>query len=461
MPDRKIYGLTSTTIFSLIAKFAVFAVGLGIMGILSTRTQLPACGSSSPLHVSVYNPPFGNIEAYTDYRDLYLRCLVNPFLSGKSAYNLPIVYNYPPLFLYTLAVFALENLVWFPGIPLVLFDALTVIPIYLIAKEFLFSGNEKLAFAVSLVWIFNPINMFYNDLMWLNPGPTTFFLALSIYLLLKQKLAYSAISLAIATGFKQTAVLVAPIFLIWMIKSMGFSKKILAYAILYVSLLLLISSPYIFQNPQQYLWALQVPILGNPPGTGSSAPSSFVYDLSQPTRITTFIGLVRFADLKSLALATYSVLNYLFIALYVVLLARFLMDFGELKRLLSYWSKRAFGRMKSSAESIVRPHISLRQGIGANDLLVYCFVATLLFLSLFGRGIYKYYFAGITPLALPLFATKRGMIIFTIFDIALLVIPREVTPWLAVLLITLAPGLFTQQNRNAGDLVQNQTTPAV
>lgn len=467
MPERKIYGLTSTLVLSFVAKFAVFAISLAIMGILSTRTMLPACGSSSAIHVPIYNPPFGNIEAYTDYRDLYLRCLVNPFLSGSSAYNLPIVYNYPPLFLYTLAGFALEKLIWVPGIPLVLFDALTVIPIYLIAKEFLFSGNEKLAFAVSLVWIFNPVNMFYNDLMLLNPGPTTFFLVLSIYLLLKHKLAYSAISLAIATGFKQTAVLVAPIFLIWMIRSMGLSKKILAYAALYILILLLISYPYVFQNPQQYFWALQIPILGYPPGASPSTPTSFVYDLSQPTRLTTFLGLVKFANLKPLALATYSVLNDFFIAGYLLLFVRVLMDFKSLARMLRYYFGRVSSHFKSigkkieaPAKSLIPPQILWKREINANDMLVYCFIAILLFFSFFGRGIYKYYFAGITPLALPLFATRRGMIVFTVFDIALLLIPREVTPWLAVLLITLAPGLLSQNERTGSVALEEPEVPA-
>ena len=73
------------------------------MGVLATRTQLTVCGSNTPGNPSIYSAPYGDVEAYTDYRDLYLRCLVNPFLSGKSAYNLPIVYNYPPLFLYLIS----------------------------------------------------------------------------------------------------------------------------------------------------------------------------------------------------------------------------------------------------------------------------------------------------------------------------------------------------------------------
>ena len=88
---------------------------------------------------------------------------MTPFLNGAHAYNLPIVYNYPPLFLYTLSIFAhLLNYIWSPAIPLVAFDALTALPVYLIAKEFLFKGKAKLAFVITLIWIANPINLFYN-----------------------------------------------------------------------------------------------------------------------------------------------------------------------------------------------------------------------------------------------------------------------------------------------------------
>jgi hypothetical protein len=415
---RNFFSLKWTVVFSLAAKFALFLVGLAIVGIASTRTELSACGSSS-IAFPVYSTPLGNLEAYTDYRDLYLKCLVNPFLSGSGAYNLPIVYNYPPLFLYTLAAFALDTAAWSPAIALVLFDALTVIPVYLIARDCLFSGNSKTAFAIAMIWVFNPMNLFYNDLMWLNPGPTTFFLMLGIYLFLKQKWALSSIALAVSTGFKQTAVILFPILLVIMWKTVGFTKKTIAFITLYVSSLVVISTPYIFTNPQTYFWALNLPILGNPPGAGPSAPATFVYDLSQPTRLTTFLGLVKFANLQSLAVATYPYLNYIFAISYAVLLLHL------------YFTKRK---------------------LTSNDYLLYLFTALLLFFTFFGRGVYKYYFAGLTPLAMPLFSTRKGAIIFEAFSLILLFVPREVTPWMALLLITFVPSLLSR--------VENPIIPA-
>ncbi len=454
--ERRLFGLSSAVAISFAVKFSIFLVSVAIMGVLATRTQLTVCGSNTPGNPSIYSAPYGDVEAYTDYRDLYLRCLVNPFLSGKSAYNLPIVYNYPPLFLYLISGFALLNYIWSSAIPLVFFDALTVIPLYLILKDFLFRGNSRIAFAISLFWIFNPINLFYNDLMWLNPAPTTFFVVLALYFLLKQEWALSSICLALATALKQTAVLIFPIFLIWMIRTDRQSrKKVLTFIVLFVAILVLISTPYIFQNPQLYFWALQLPIFGIPPGGSSSTPTTFTYDLSQPTRLTTFLGLVRFVDLKSLAVESYLLLNYVFGIAYAILLLQFGVGIRNLKTAISYAAFEISETIRISVLKIIRKldhglqpvrktriYSVLERRPTATELLIYSLTALLLFLSLFGRGVYKYYFAGITPLAVPLFASKSRAIVFEIFSAALILLPREVTPWMAILLITFIPQLI-------------------
>lgn len=422
----RLYGLRSSLVISFVVKFAVFLVGLAIIGVTSTISRLTACGVSGT-NPAVYVAPFGDVEAYTDYRDLYLRCLVTPFLGGKSAYNLPIVYNYPPLFLYTLSVFAKINLIWVPAVSLVLFDALTVIPVYLIAKEFIFKGNQRLAFAIALAWIFNPINLFYNDLMWLNPAPTTFFLLVAILFFLKKNWIVSAAALAISTGFKQISVLVFPVLLLALWKSVGLSKKLLMYIVTYAGLLVLISVPYVFQNPQQYFWSLQLPIFGNPPGTSSGYPTQFQYDLSQPTRLTTFIGLIRFVNLQSLAVATYQYLNYVFIGIVVVLFVWLFLK---------------------------------RSKISNAEILSCSFIIIALFFALFGRGVYKYYFATLTPLGALIFSSKKSIIIFELFSIALVLIPREVTPWLAILLITLIPSIGLNLGEETGEGPEPPLEPA-
>jgi hypothetical protein len=321
------------------------------------------------------------------------------------------------------------------------------------------------------LWIFNPINLFYNDLMWLNTGPTTFFLVLSMYFLLKKNWALSSIFLGVATSLKQTAVLLFPLYLIWMFRTTGLPrKKILAYFVLYAAILAIVSTPYLFQNPQSYLWALQLPILGNPPGASGNIPSIFVYDLSQPTRITTFLGLVRFVDLKAFTVDTYYALNYIFAVSFIAMLIQFgvgLRNFPKSVVLSWKWLTLKISRRekKTSAEVFADlntkslPKFQASTALNATNLILFCLIALLLFLSFFGRGVYKYYFAGITPFALPLFSTRKGAILFEIFSAALIFLPREATPWMAVLLITMIPSLVQSGNKVNTDQVL--VTPAI
>lgn len=431
MTDREVnkgyrkFGLGSTILLTTVVKVAVFLVAVAIMGVAVTRTSVIAGGNA---------PMFGldqwaHVEAYTDYRDLYLKDLVAPFLHGNNIYYLgTIVYNYPPLFLYVLGGFAyVVNLAWFPAVSLILFDILTVIPFYKITREFVVSDNAKLAFAASMMWALNPINLFYNDLMWLNPPYTTFFLVLSLYLLLKKKWLFSSLSLAVSTGFKQISIVFFPIVLLFIWKATGFSKKLFTYIAAYVAALVLISTPYVepayisgswsisnplgswsFTSAQNYFWSLNFPILGNPANV-SNAPPTFSNSLSDPVRITYFFGIIPSLNLQNFAALTYQYLDYVLIAAYVILL--------------------------------IHLYLNVKKGepINWKDLFVYCLIALLLFLAFFGRGVYKYYFATLTPLAIPLYSNRKAAILFQVFCVAVILVPRAATPWMAVLLLTLLP----------------------
>lgn len=445
------YGLRRALFYTFIFKILIFVVGVILMGVFSTRTGLSS-GSGGNFQMFGLDQ-WPHVEAYTDFRDLYMKDLVAPFLSGHDAYQLgTIVYNYPPLFLYLLSLFAEVNLAWFPAVPLVAFDILTVIPVYLISKRFLFQDSARIAFAVSLIWAANPINLFYNDLMWLNPGPTTFFLLMAVYYFLKKEWYFSAFMLAISTGFKQISVLALPIFLALLWKSrmsakplvdfrvdtgngselrswahsigragrylanrllLGFTllKPLLYYLATFVGFLVVISLPYLVTEPQNYFYSLQLPILGYPPGTSAGFPTTFSYPLSEPTRLTTFLGLLNFANFQGLALTSYRLLDYAFAFAYVGLIIYILL-----------------AKVEPSGKNMV----------------ILTMAAFLLFFTLYGRGIYKYYFATITPLALPFFGEKRQAIMFEVFSIALILVPRVVTPWMSLLLLTMLPRFLTR-----------------
>jgi hypothetical protein len=422
------------------------------MGALEPRTVVATCNSNPTTPISVYQfEPWKHIEAYTDYRDLYLPCLLTPFLEGAPLYHLSIVYNYPPLFLYLIAAFALiANIIWLPAFPLVLFDVLTVIPVYLIAKEFVFNGNQRLAFVVSVFWAANPINLFYNDLMWLNTAPTTFFLVLSVYFFLKEKWSFSAIALSVSTGFKQISVILFPVLLVFLWRSAGFSKKLLVYSLAYIGSLVLISTPYIFNDTQNYFYSLNFPIFGNP-SSAPNNPPQFSTDLSEPVRITTFLGTFS-SSLAGLVARSYQILNYVFIVVFVAFLIFLVINkSGTLHIQIRKGPGQPFNTEqnmpKASHLILIRfsrflRNIRIKRNFSSNEVLVYCLVAFLIFLALFGRGVYKYYFASITPLGIPLFRFKFGAAIFEVFSIVLFLVPREATPWMAVLLLTFVPSML-------------------
>lgn len=389
--------------------------------------------------------PWGHLEAYTDFRDLYLRCLVTPYLAGNGPYHLgTIVYNYPPLFLYLIAGFAaVWNVVWFAAVPLVLFDILTVIPVYLISREFFFAGNARLAFFVSIFWAANPLNLFYNDLMWLNTAPTAFFLILAVYLFLKKEWVFSALSLAVSTGFKQISVIVFPVLLIFLWRATGLSRKLVYYAGCYVGLLVLISTPYVFTDYQNYFWSLNFPIFGLPNGA-SNSPPVFTASLSEPVRITTFLGFLS-KGMAGVVSESYLYLDYalaaVFTAFIVYLIASSLQSPDPLGADVTGQTKRGgFSRSLGALKQL-----KLRRNISANEVLVFCLTAFLIFFALFGRGVYKYYFASITPLAIPLFRSRIGMVLFEVISLVLFLAPREVTPWMAVLLLTLVPTMLYEE----------------
>jgi hypothetical protein len=433
------YGLVQTSIAATAIKGSVFAIGILIIGVLEPRTILNSCPSIAP-PLAVYQfAPWSHIEAYTDYRDIYLPCLIAPFLKGgANLYHLyGVTYNYPPLFLYLISGFAyIGNLVWLPAFPLVLFDVLTTIPLYLIARDFLFQGDTKLAFFVAAAWAANPIDLLYNDLMWLNMAPAVFFLVLAVYLFLRHQWMLSSLVLAISTGFKQTSVIIFPVLLIFMYKSLGFSKKLFAYIAIYFLSFVLISTPYIFTETQYYFWSLDFPVFGIP----SNAPNvqqSFSTSFSAPVRITTIFGYL-FAGSTKVISETYIYLSYLLIAVFAFMLIYLVVNpFPNLTSRRT--ANICFPRVGRIIKSIRNPAVNSMRfeitEVPPERVLEFCLAVSLMFLTFYGGGVYKYYFVGVTPLGILVFNKRTELIFFEALSIFLILVPREFTPWVALLFL--------------------------
>jgi 4-amino-4-deoxy-L-arabinose transferase-like glycosyltransferase len=138
------------------------------------------------------------------------------------------------------------------ALPIVISDALTVVPVYLIGKRLL---TERYAFIASLLFALAPINLLYVDYVWLNPPLTTFFLMASVYFLLVRRYDLSAFTLAISIGLKQTSLLALPIALFFIAKKLSY-KMASRYLLMVTSICFAFSFPYILVEPRLYLYSI-------------------------------------------------------------------------------------------------------------------------------------------------------------------------------------------------------------
>jgi 4-amino-4-deoxy-L-arabinose transferase-like glycosyltransferase len=329
-----------------------------------------------------FQSSFANLEAYQDFRLAYVP-LASNFISGKTPYQ-NFSYAYPPLFLYLLAPFASNSLPsWTLALPFVVLDAASVVPVYLIARKL--TGHRE-ALIASITFAIAPINLWYNDFLWLNPPPMTFFILLATYAFLSERYTSSFACLAVATLFKQIALSLFPVFFTTLlIKSVR--KEVIRDSLLYGAICFLGSLPYIVTIPRIYLSSLGLP------GIAPEWPMS-TYQFSSPTSLAIAFGASFYEPAKFL--------------LGVALLISF--------EILCF---------------------RIYKGRSTSDIsfLTSITYALLLFHALFPRGIYKYYCAAITPFSLISVRNRKTALAFLGLNLLLLVIPRVFTPWLLLILL--------------------------
>jgi hypothetical protein len=367
---------------------------------------------------SGFSLPFS--EAWQDFSYAYIPT-VEAFKSGFLPYK-DFFFAYPPLFLYALTAFSYLPLPsWSMALPLVISDAFTVIPVYLIGNEII---GERYSFAASILFSLAPVNLFYADYLWLNPPLTTLFLMASIYLLLKGHNDLSAITLAISIGFKQMSLLALPIILLIVLKK-ACLKEALRYFLLAAFICLFYSFPYLFIEPKLYLYSVfNIPMslwpqlpqnyfqLGftNPSGSGTnittSYPSWIVSKWTQyvPLNAPMSLSLPLFIFLlPEMSPAVYQNSELL---LLVVLIVSYLALLYK-----TYRNKQIQDR---------------------NSIIYVLYALLLLFVF---HPVYKYYVVGITPFLALLAQSKRDTLGFAVFNIILLLIPRYFVSYLFLVLL--------------------------
>jgi uncharacterized membrane protein len=183
---------------------------------------------------------------WSDYAFLYLPQL-KYLASGLLLYR-DFAYSYTPMFLYSMLPFYELGGGYAAWIPIVVADALTAPVVYLIVRRF---STEKVALIAGLGYAFSPVALANEGYLWMSSQPMTLFLLLSILLLKKDRQVLSAFVLAIAVLFKQEAVLVLPVYLIfWDLKS---RKSLPTAAGVFVLTVLAGLSPFLIQAPKAVL----------------------------------------------------------------------------------------------------------------------------------------------------------------------------------------------------------------
>ncbi|RLI71580.1 hypothetical protein DRO91_01755 [Candidatus Heimdallarchaeota archaeon] len=170
-------------------------------------------------------------------------------------------YSYPPVFLYFLIF------LWRPGMnnlwmafPMIFTDAAVAGVVYLILREINKTKTSRVvAVFGGVLMAIAPINVIYDGIYWLNPGPVTLLTIIAFYFAMKKKWWQAFFWLAIATMTKQNALFFAyPLFMA-MVGEKVRNKTIretviesIMNAMLFVGVGLLLSIPYIFIDPVEY-----------------------------------------------------------------------------------------------------------------------------------------------------------------------------------------------------------------
>ncbi len=343
-----------------------------------------------------FPPMLESLEPYQDYKYLYLKD-VERFLEGQMLYR-DFHNAYPPLWIYTLAAAVrISHSFWSAATPLLLFDALVAPMVYLIARRIV---DARASTIIGLLVALSPAALWWNGIFWLNPPPSTFFLILAAYLFASGRVKLSAVSLAVAVLYKQTVLAVLPVFMVALYRWSS-KRNLVWFVSIFASILCILSLPYLALFPSLYLWALGFPWMPTPPPYMPEDLTVWQYDIVKPTNLGTVFGVL---GQSLLALLLRQNLIYAiiagFAALTVFLLRVQRLDLDDFLRCLLY--------------------------------------SQLLFILLFPRGTYKYFFNSALPFFALGYGKKWDAFTFMALNIGLLILPRFLGPWYALVIMVFA-----------------------
>lgn len=378
---------------ALLVKFAVFGVSVGT-----------SMGLSIP-----------NGENWQDFSLAYMPA-AEAFKSGFLPYN-DFFYAYPPLFLYAQAAFSYLPLPsWSGAIPLVAADALTAVPVYLIARRL---GGERSSLLLSALFIMAPTNLYYADYLWLNPPLTTLFLMASLYFLIERRYDLSALTLAISFGFKQTALFALPVIVLVVWKGQMGRSGAIRYLLIAAAASVLFSIPYLYVSPGAYLASIfRVPMNW---WDSRLPPNYFQIGVGTGTQVSfnTLDWLTsRWALLSA---GVYSPVT-LILPLFLFLMPTSLLAVYDSQLLFN-----AGVFFLATGLLIFFIVLRWRPKVDVGHAWKYVLCAMLFAFALY--PLYKYYVVGIIPLLVLLVRGKKDALGFLAFSFALILVPRYFASW--------------------------------
>ena len=247
----------------------------------------------------IYGPFNAGFEIYHDFYSYYVVQLAD-LSQGLLPYR-DFAYAYPPLFLYVLYPFYSLAGQYAASIPIFVADAATASLVYLTVRHF---TSERIAFLAGLSYAISPFFLLYEAYLWFSSQPMTFFLLLSIYLLLIKRPEFSAIIFAIAVLFKQETILILPVYLIWYYKENR--NRFRRGLITILTIIFIFSLPFLIITPSKFIASMTYEIIDFGSAQASIPVSNQTYSLVCSSVSNTWRSLIcnygsfTYTDVKSI-----------------------------------------------------------------------------------------------------------------------------------------------------------------
>ena len=161
----------------------------------------------------IYAPFFGHTSDIQ-----FVLNSVDLLLQGKSPYISGGFTAYPPLIIYTETLVVLlmgENRFYFK-LPMIISEVILAFIIYKLSIEY--TSNERLAYWTSAIFLLEPWTYFQTVIYGHFDIIPTLFMVLALYLLVKERIKLSALSLGIGIMYKVFPIVLLPIIAIYFIR---------------------------------------------------------------------------------------------------------------------------------------------------------------------------------------------------------------------------------------------------